>query len=404
MEDKALPQAIPPSELGAGELRSAFFDRMEALAAQRGQSVETVVRRESDRALDQQVGLTDECLLPDEVERLLASEAVVLRGGRFWREQGSALTPAAEAALSHADNCTFCGSMLHLLEPRLEARAHFLREVQAAAASRAGDRGVAVPVLQQGPSPGLAGVAAMVAAFLIALLAVTWPMALQGQPWSQAGASLSLYAVAAGLGGTVVGGVSWSASSRIRNQMGLWSSRMVASRPAAVWSGAVGLAMMAFTGFVLPPVASKVVEHQQSDAVVQALHRLAGERADDLRCEGGADRGTCALAGRLPVPGQVRVEIGEDRADVYWDLRGQRLLPVGLERALIRQAQDGSKHVRFASGATVPLRAQESSRYPVGTQVVAVTNGGPEQLQNLDADSKAAPPYRLVRTGSLQEK
>jgi hypothetical protein len=398
---------------------SLFHAAIEKLAASRGQSVGDALAFERNAALGQGL-LTDECLLPDEADSLLTSANIEFSDGRPEVVRGHVPSEFESSALEHVRTCEFCQSLLRTAHPHARDREKFLHRLREEAKSRGAaarpDAGQARPM-----QPVFAGVTSRTA-YWPAAMPVVLMVGAAAFAMTPRSAFTETYfqgwptVLGAGVAGAGIVAL-WVRSRRVfgsSHQLRV-AERIGSTAPVLATSFGALVAIIVVAGAATYRT-DKAVRSVQADAVQSAVEALSTSRRSIESSVQFADFKPCAsLAFSVGqrycstvdgAPGDVVLEVSEQKADVYWEVRGQRVRAIELALAKIRKEADGTKSVSLASGGETPVSATSAGEYVDGEKVVAIRQSA--AVARLAADIPAlderAGKFALIRTSVAAKK
>ncbi len=368
--------------------RSAFLDSMREIASADGRSLREVLNAERARARRRPVTMTDDCLLPDEAEELLASPRLGFKEGRLRVVDRDKAIPFELEAFDHVSDCRFCQSLLEVMQPTVEERDAFLKRVRDEA-EQAGERGA--PGNSDDPGSVSGGTWATVrSAWPIALPVATAAYAFARPAFGEA--SPLEYAFSASWPVVVVAGVLAAFATKL-----LLVLRPAASVPSTTPRSAathrqnprnavLSISLVAFlvmlgVGALSAVHTDRAVFDAQEALATDAIDAWSGvgmsQQAvlDRLDCDASAAKSpeVCRLRERFPLPGSVVRTRTKTEADLYWDVRGQRRQELLMTQGRVVSSESTGKAIKLASGDV--LRASTPAALAslaIGSPVVAV--------------------------------
>lgn len=368
--------------------RSAFLESMREIASADGRSLREVLDAERARARRRPVTMTDDCLLPDEAEELLASPRLGIKEGGLRVVDRDRATPFELEAFDHVSDCRFCQSLLEVMQPTVEERDAFLKRVRDEA-EQARKRGA--PSNSDDPGSVSGGTWVTVrSAWPIALPVATAAYAFARPAFGEP--SPLEYAFSASWPVVVVAGVLAAFATKLLLVLRPTASVLsTAPRSAATHrqnpgNGVLSISLVAF--FVMLGAGALNAVHTDR-AVLDAQEALAADAIDAwsavgtsqhavldrLDCDASADKSpeVCRLRERIPLPGSVVRTRTKTAADLYWDVRGQRRQEVMMTQGQVVSSQSTGKAIKLASGDVLPASTPAAlASLAVGSPVVAV--------------------------------
>jgi hypothetical protein len=361
---------------------------MREIASADGRNLREVLDAERARARRRPVTMTDDCLLPDEAEELLASPRLGFEEGRLRSVDRDKALPFEIEAVDHVSDCRFCQSLLEVMQPTVAERDAFLKRVRDEA-EQARKRGA--PGSSDDPGSVSGGTWATVrSAWPIALPVATAAYAFARPAFGEA--SPLEYAFSASWPVIVVAGVlaAFAAKlllvSRPAALVTSTTSRSVATRRQNPGNAVLSISLVAFFAMLGAGALSAV---HTDRAVFDAQEALATDAIDvwsaagtsqqavldRLDCDASAAKSpeVCRLRERFPLPGSIVRTRTSTEADLYWDVRGQRRQELVMTRGRVVSSESTGKAIKLVSGEVLPASTSAAlASLAIGSPVVAV--------------------------------
>lgn len=384
--------------------RSIFLQSIENRALQHGQTLEAALAAERERAVQRPAELSEDCLLPDEGEQLLLSPNVTTVDGVVRIAPGKTPSDFEAAAIYHVRECSFCASLLSLMQPRIEEREQFLKKVREEARRRGGQSTIPIDAHSRDVK-GWARIRASIpilAPLLIAVYAIYKSPSVAAFPLEETFlASWPIVVIA----GAIAAALAWLPFGGTKSTLFQLPSSAARRFPRAIiaMSFSATIAMLLFGGANAYHTDQKVLDSQRLMVADTAVNWIRNEQFEmpipeksmRVRCDtnrAGERSLVCeAIEPIVPVPGIVVASMGQDSADVYWSLRGERHRELLMERARVVLAPNGRKALESAAGDILPSKSEQIADYEVGTAVIGVKGPGAQRvLDALHANQDAA--------------
>jgi hypothetical protein len=359
------------------------------LALAGGRSINDTLAAEQQAALALG-GITDSCLLPDELDDLLISPNLDYVEKQLLPKAGFKLSAAESEAMDHVRNCSFCQTLVRISRPEKNQRDHLLTAVSAA-------RDRAEPPIQ---APVLTGVQP---AFIPIYSFKYWPLAipmiglvlLASLPLIP-GAKLLLLAEGYSTNwlkvityGIFGGGIFWllmflvkcffpSRKNSISDNFGSTWPLLSISIGSLFFITEVSVEN---TKQLEKSVLKKRAAGASSAAAIlsnpSSSKDFAFATSDFKQCRGNLALTQISLCSAVDGgSGEVVLELSPQKIELYWAVRGKKIEEIELIPAKIRKKSDGSTMVALQAGGETPVNTVSAETYADGENVIAVLQNG----------------------------